>query len=103
MIMESNQKILSEEIASYVAEFFRAFSDTSRLQIISALTHGEMNVGEIANVVGISESGVSHHMRNLRQLKLVRSRKAGRQVYYCLDDVHIIEIFNSGVNHILHD
>ena len=101
--MSSNQIIISEEVASHVAEFFSAFSDTTRLRIISALTYGELNVGAISNIVGVSESAVSHHLRNLRQLRLVKSRKEGRQVYYCLDDVHIIEIYKSGVKHVQHE
>ncbi|MCJ7569659.1 MAG: metalloregulator ArsR/SmtB family transcription factor [Anaerolineales bacterium] len=93
---------LDEHTAAETAELFRAFSDTSRVRIISALLSGEMNVGSLAEVVRISESAVSHHMRGLRQLRLVRSRKQGRQVYYCLHDEHIIDIFNRGLDHVLH-
>ena len=100
--MVANSKILSEDESSHIAAFFSAFSDPSRLRIISALTKGEMNVSSISKKVGISASAVSHQMRNLRQLRLVKSRKVGREVYYCLDDVHIIEIFNAGVKHVQH-
>ena len=95
-------KVLDEETASQVADFFSAFSDTSRVRIISALTGGRLPVGAIASVVEISESAVSHHLRGLRQLRLVKARKEGRQVFYFLDDEHIIEIFESGVSHIQH-
>jgi len=101
--MGPNPKILTEDESSEVSAFFGAFSDPSRLRIISALTLGEMNVTAISEVVGISASAVSHQLRNLRQLRLVKSRKVGRQVFYCLDDVHIIEIFNSGVKHVQHE
>jgi DNA-binding transcriptional ArsR family regulator len=101
--METNTTALPEDVASKVADFFSAFSDTSRIRIISVLTAGELNVGAIAKMVGISESAVSHHLRGLRQLRLVRARKIGRQVFYCLDDEHIIEIFKSGVHHIHHE
>lgn len=94
---------LSEELAAKVADFFSAFSDTSRVRIISVLTGGELHVGAIAKAVGLSESAVSHHLRGLRHLRLVKARKEGRQVFYYLDDDHIIEIFNSGVLHVKHD
>jgi DNA-binding transcriptional ArsR family regulator len=95
--------VLNEEIATLVADFFSAFSDTSRVRIISALVGGRMPVGEIADIVGISESAVSHHLRGLRQLRLVKAHKEGRQVFYYLDDDHIIQIFEAGVNHVQHD
>ena len=63
------QKVLKEEIASQVAAFFSAFSDTSRVKIVSVLCEGRLNVGRIAQQVGISESAVSHHLRTLRQLR----------------------------------
>jgi ArsR family transcriptional regulator, lead/cadmium/zinc/bismuth-responsive transcriptional repressor len=79
---------------------FRAFSDASRVRIMSVLFNGEMNVSALAAVVGISESAVSHHMRGLRQLRLVSARKEGKEVYYRVDDPHIIELFLQGVEHI---
>ena len=91
---------LDDHTASDVAELFRALSDTSRIKLIAALVGGETNVGALAKAAGISESAVSHHMRHLRQLRLVRARKAGRQVFYSLDDQHIIDLFRRGVAHI---
>ncbi len=102
-VMKTNDtKILNEEVATQVADFFSAFSDTSRVRIISSLMRGRRPVSEIAIAIGISESAVSHHLRSLRQLRLVKAHKEGRQVFYFLDDDHIIEIFNSGVNHVQH-
>lgn len=93
---------IGQEIASRAAELFSALSDTSRIQILIALLHEEMNVGSLAETVGISESAVSHHLRNLRYLHLVRARKKGRQVFYSLDDDHISELIQSGLDHVLH-
>lgn len=93
---------LEEELASQVAELFSALSDTSRVRIIATLAEGEMNVGALAESVGISESAVSHHMRHLRQMRLVRARKAGRYVFYSLDDDHINDLFRCGLEHVLH-
>ncbi len=91
---------LDDRAASDVAEIFRALSDTSRIKLMAALVGGETNVGALAQAVGISESAVSHHMRNLRQLRMVRARKDGRQVFYALDDQHIIDLFLRGVAHV---
>jgi len=93
---------LDERTAAQVAELFRALSDTSRVRIISALAGCEMNVSALAEAVGISESAVSHHMRGLRQMRLVRARKEGRQVFYCLDDDHIADLFQRGLDHVQH-
>ena len=93
---------LDERTAAQLAELFRAFSDTSRVRLIAALADCEQNVGTLAEAVGISESAVSHHLRGLRQMRLVRARKDGRQVYYCLDDDHIAALFRQGLDHIQH-
>jgi DNA-binding transcriptional ArsR family regulator len=105
--MDINSRIsestsLTEGQAARVAELFSAMSDASRVQIIAALLDGPMNVQSLAEVAGISESGVSHHLRSLRQMRLVRTRKEGRWVYYSLDDEHVAELFRRGVEHILH-
>ncbi len=91
---------LDEHIAAHVAELFRAFSDTSRVRIMSALLNGEMNVSALSQAVGISESAVSHHMRSLRQMRLVTSRKDGKEVHYRVEDEHIIHLFRQGVDHV---
>ena len=92
--------ILDEHTAEHVAELFRAFSDTSRVRIMSALVNGEKNVNALAGIVGISESAVSHHMRGLRQMGLVQTRREGKEVYYRVDDEHIIALFQQGVKHV---
>jgi len=100
----SSQPIpLDERAAAQLAELFRAFSDTSRIRIISALAEGsEQNVSTLAEAAGVSESAVSHHLRGLRQMRLVRARKSGRQVFYQLDDDHVIALFRQGLDHVRH-
>ena len=93
---------LDHRTAGHVAELFRAFSDPSRVRLISLLADREMNVGALAKAVGISESAVSHHLRGLRQMRLVRPRKEGRQVYYHLDDDHVAALFRQGLDHVQH-
>ncbi|MGD8813573.1 MAG: metalloregulator ArsR/SmtB family transcription factor [Anaerolineales bacterium] len=96
-------KTLDETTAAMLAELFGALSDTSRVRIISTLVNGERNVRSIAEAVGISESAVSHQLRSLRQMRLVHARKQGRQVFYCLDDEHIIDLYHRGLDHVLHE
>jgi ArsR family transcriptional regulator len=98
--MYMNLSVIDEQTGARVAELFRAFSDTSRVRIMSALLDGEKNVGTLAQAVGISESAVSHHMRGLRQMHLVTARRNGREVYYRLEDEHIIALLQQGIRHI---
>ena len=95
-----NSSIIDEHTAAHVAELFRAFSDTSRVRILSVLTTQEMNVNALAALVGVSESAVSHHLRGLRQMKIVVARRDGKEVFYRIDDEHIISLFGQGVKHV---
>ena len=92
---------LDEHAASHLAELFRAFSDTSRVRIISALAQGEMSVGALAKAIGLTQSAVSHHLRALRQMRLVWTRKDGRQVFYHLD-THTADLYRYGLEHVRH-
>jgi ArsR family transcriptional regulator len=84
---------------SHLAELFGALSDPNRLRIISTLLDGECSVGQIALQVALSESAVSHQLRGLRHMRLVRSRKIGRQVFYALDDEHVARLYQLGLEH----
>lgn len=92
--------ILDEHTAAHVAELFRAFSDTTRVRILSAIVDHELNVSTLAEQVGVTESAVSHHMRGLRQMRLVKSRRVGKEVFYRVEDPHITSLFLQGVAHI---
>ena len=100
MINTPSTPILDEHTAAHVAEIFRAFSDTSRVRILSAIVQKEVNIAALAKIVGITESAVSHHMRGLRQMRIVRARRDGKEVYYSVDDPHIIALFQQGVKHV---
>jgi DNA-binding transcriptional ArsR family regulator len=93
---------ISEKDAVRLAELFSALADPSRVRILSAIQEDEMSVGDIAGVVGLSESAVSHHLRGLRMMRLVRARKEGREVYYALDDEHVDGLFSLGLEHVSH-
>lgn len=93
---------LDEHTAAQLAEFFRALGDTSRVRILTALMQGDLNVGALAERTGVSMSAVSHHLRGLRQLRLVRARRDGRHVFYGLDDVHVATLLEQGLDHVRH-
>ena len=91
-----------EQISTHLADLFSALSDPTRLRIISILLEGERNVGDIATQLKMTESAVSHQLRGLRYMRLVRSRKNGRQVFYALDDDHVAKLYRMGLEHIEH-
>jgi DNA-binding transcriptional ArsR family regulator len=83
-----------------LAETFRALGDPTRVRILDALSAGELCVCDIASLVGISESAASHQLRLLRGMRLVRPRRAGRLVYYAVDDQHILELLRQASTHV---
>lgn len=83
-----------------LADTFRILGDPTRVRILDVLAAGELCVCDIAELVGISESAVSHQLRLLRGMRLVRPRRAGRQVYYTFDDQHILSLFQQGLRHV---
>ena len=92
--------VLDEHTAAHVAELFRAFSDTSRVRILSAIVEQEVNTSTLAQLVGVTESAVSHHMRGLRQMRIVQARRDGKEVFYSMVDPHLVALFQQGVRHI---
>ena len=93
---------LSELKAIRLADLFSTLSDTNRIRIISALLEKEMSVGKLAQKLEMSQSAISHQLRGLRHMRLVRARKEGRQVFYCLDDEHVKRLFRMGLDHVEH-
>ena len=93
---------LSELKAIQLAELFSALSDASRVRIIALLLDGEMGVGALAEKLNMTESAVSHQLRGLRQMRFVRARKSGRQVFYRLDDDHVEKLYRMGLEHVEH-
>jgi DNA-binding transcriptional ArsR family regulator len=83
-----------------LADTFRVLGDPTRVRILDALSGGELCVCDIASLVGISESAASHQLRLLRGMRLVRPRRAGRLVYYAVDDQHILELLRQALTHV---
>jgi DNA-binding transcriptional ArsR family regulator len=94
------QRLLPARTVEALADTFRVLGDPTRVRILDALSTGELCVCDIASLAGISESAVSHQLRLLRGLRLVRPRRAGRQVYYAVDDHHILELLNQAMTHV---
>lgn len=90
------------DIFNKLADFFKILGDTTRAKILFALDKNEMCVCDIANVLGMSKSSISHQLGTLRRSGIVRCRKVGKEVFYMLDDNHVKEVFEIGVEHIEH-
>ena len=94
---------LSEETIQTMAESFKALADPTRLRILALLSEGERSVGELAGRLDVSQSAVSHQLRLLRSLDIVRYHKDGREVYYDLADDHVRDVLGRTLEHILYD
>ncbi len=93
-------KMPLEENLYDLAELFKVFGDTTRIKILWALTESEMCVCDIAVLLNMTQSAISHQLRVLKQTRLVKNRKDGKVVYYSLDDAHVKQIFDQGLIHI---
>lgn len=91
-----------EDSFSKLAEFFKIIGDITRAKILFALDTNEMCVCDIANVLGMSKSSISHQLGALRKSGIVKCRKEGKEVYYMLDDEHVKKVFEIGIEHIEH-
>ena len=99
-LSEIRQHVLDIEKAQRMAEFFATLSDPNRWRILSALATGELRVRDLADVVDMSESAVSHQLRILRTMRLVKYRKDGRNVFYGLKDDHIFNLYRDISEHL---
>lgn len=91
----------NEELLYDLADFYKVFADSTRIKILYALLQSEMCVCDLAQLLSASQSAISHQLRMLKQMKLVKYRKEGKQVFYSLSDDHIENILNQGFEHIL--
>lgn len=91
--------LVDPAIASHLAETFKVLGDPTRVRIVHALSLEELCTHDLASVLGMSESAVSHQLGLLRLLRLVRSHREGRIVYYSLDDEHIRQLFEDSLRH----
>ena len=94
--------MVDEATAMRLAETFKALSDPTRVRIVSLLAQAELCVCDLSSMLGMSQSAVSHQLRTLRDLRLVRWRREGREIFYALDDEHVADLFYRGLEHVAH-
>ena len=102
IVKDTLSKMPEADIFNKLAEFFKILGDTTRSKILFALDQNEMCVCDIANVLGMSKSSISHQLGTLRRSGIVKCRKSGKEVFYMLDDEHIQKVFEVGIEHIEH-
>lgn len=102
-VIAAGMALVDGPTATRLAQIFASLSDPTRVRMISALNERELCVCDLATVLGMTQSAVSHQLRVLRNLNLVRYRKEGRSVYYTLEDEHVRQLFERGLEHIRHE
>ncbi len=100
VVDEVQSRMPKEETLYDLAEFFKVFGDSTRIRILWALAESEMCVCDIANLLNMTQSAISHQLRVLKQAALVKYRRDGKIVYYSLDDDHVKQIIDQGMAHI---
>lgn len=97
---ETIDEMPDEELLYDLADLFKVFGDTTRIKILYALMGRELSVGEIAELIGATQSAVSHQLRTLKQARLAKFRREGKSVMYSLSDNHVYTMLAQGMNHI---
>ena len=100
LVENVKNKLPKEETLYDLAELFKVFGDSTRIKIICSLFESEMCVCDLSVLLNISQSAISHQLRVLKSARLVKFRRAGKVIYYSLDDEHIKQIFDAGLHHI---
>ena len=92
--------LMAPRTVEALADTFRVLGDPTRVRILDALSRSELCVGDLASQLGVTESAVSHQLRLLRNIRIVRSRREGRMIFYALDDKHVLALFRQGLRHV---
>lgn len=100
IVKQVSEHMPKEEELYDLADFFKVFGDTTRIKILYVLFQSEMCVCDIAGLLGMTQSAISHQLRILKQMQLVKYRREGKTVFYSLSDGHIKTIMNQGIEHI---
>ena len=99
-VKKVSEAMPEEETLYDLAEFFKVFGDSTRIKILWALSKSDMCVCDIAVLLNMTKSSISHQLRILKQARLVKYVKSGKNVFYTLNDLHVLQIFNQGFEHI---
>ncbi|NLW40511.1 MAG: helix-turn-helix transcriptional regulator [Tissierellia bacterium] len=103
VLKEIKEGLYEEETFHLLAQTFKALADPTRLKIIYLLAKSPLCVHDIADLLDMTQSAISHHLRLLRNLRLVKFKKEGKSVIYSLDDDHVLQLFHQGLDHVKHD
>jgi ArsR family transcriptional regulator len=98
--VQLTERLLDQASVAALAETFKVLGDVTRVRMLDALAHGEVPVCDLAQLLGLTQSAVSHQLRLLRSWRLVKSRRAGKHIYYVADDHHIVALFEQGLEHV---
>jgi DNA-binding transcriptional ArsR family regulator len=99
-LADTRARLLADRTVESVADVFKLLGDPTRVRLLDALSHGERCVCDLATLVGLSESAISHQLRLLRGARLVRARRSGRMAFYSLDDHHVIGLLHDTRKHV---
>ncbi len=102
LVKDTISKMKDDDTINRVAEFFKILGDTTRVKILFALDQNELCVCDIANILNMSKSSISHQLGTLRRSGIVKCKKIGKEVFYMLDDEHVKEVFEVGMEHVEH-
>ena len=101
IVEKAKKEMPDEELLLFMADFYKALSDSTRIKIISLLDGGELCVCDISSVLNMTKSTVSHQLQNLKEMNLIKSHKKGKEVWYSLADRHVKEVFEISKEHAL--
>lgn len=96
-----NKHIIDEDTLYDAAELFKVFGDSTRIRILHCLLNNEKSVTEISELLNMNQSAISHQLRILKNSKLVKNRREGKTIFYSLDDDHVYNIINLGIEHVI--
>ena len=102
LVDDTIKNMCEEDSLNKLTEFFKILGDTTRVKILFALDKNELCVCDIANILGMSKSSISHQLGTLRRSGIVKCKKIGKEVFYMLDDEHVRQVFEVGMEHINH-
>ena len=93
---------LDDQTSQRLADIFKILGDPTRIKLLALLTSDEMRVSDIANALDMGQSAISHQLRVLRNARLVKFRKEGKEAWYSLDDNHVVKLMKQGLDHVIH-
>lgn len=102
MVIGGEMSMLPDKLVEKLSSFFKVLGDDTRVKIIYALSRQELCVTDIAALLDISQSAISHQLKQLRAEGLVRVRRDGKNIFYALDDEHVLDIINVAISHVRH-